>query len=305
MLERLGRLRDAGALSEEEFEAQKADLLSTSPVQQVPANAANAEPGVHPTPNQPRHQPTWDRPKRRASVPAALWMILAVLVVGVGAATIWPMATEDEFSFLVTGTANVRNAPTSEGSDIIGQLAQGEAIFGQLRGSGETQWVEITEGPFAGGFVWEGNLVSEGPDDLLGRGPDNSSQLIEANADQGSWIRGARAEPQGVQTFTAELGDEDQIRRVCTRIAGHTGEGGATMMIAALGRLAEPQHQSVYLEGGLSYRAELTGGDCMMNVRLQGEYAGRQIEESGYCAVTIMDINAAGTPLVVLCESAP
>ena len=199
-LERLAALKSSGALTEAEFEAQKSQLLETSGTTLRPSSTAGdaLEDSVE-EPSYTAVPPSWDRPKRRSSVPAAVWAILVLLVVGAATAFYWPRADDETYSFLVTGSANVRDAPTSDGSVVVGQMAEGDSFLGRVRGSGDEQWVEITDGPLAGGFVWEGNLVVEGPDNPLADygGPEPESaalpdvspelaQIMRANAVRGT-----------------------------------------------------------------------------------------------------------------------
>ena len=171
-LERLMRLRDAGALSEAEFQAEKAKLL------QVPASTAPPEPDIDPLETgssadrgngQRAPTPVWARKKRSVGTAQVVALLCAILVATVGA-TMWLLYRDGEpaYSFVATGPANVRDAPTAEGSDVVGRLAEGDVIVGRVRATGETEWVEVVDGPLSGRFVWAGNLATEGPDEVLG-----------------------------------------------------------------------------------------------------------------------------------------
>lgn len=63
-------------------------------------------------------------------------------------------------SFVVTGTANVRNAPTTEGSDVLSVLEPGDYVTGEwVEGSTDSssQWLHLVDRNL-NGYVWEGNL---------------------------------------------------------------------------------------------------------------------------------------------------
>lgn len=91
-----------------------------------------------------------------------------IWLAGVTAATLTLSACDnvfegDEVTVTVTGTANVRDAATTEGSNVIAKLEAGTELSGE--------WIETGSGPrdrwlefdFNGkkGFVWAGNLDSK------------------------------------------------------------------------------------------------------------------------------------------------
>lgn len=63
----------------------------------------------------------------------------------------------EEAEFVVTGTANVRDYPTSQGSRILKSLSEGTVIRArQVQAfDSESPWYRLTEG----GYIWSGNLV--------------------------------------------------------------------------------------------------------------------------------------------------
>lgn len=81
-----------------------------------------------------------------------------------------------EQTYVTTGTANVRTAPTSDGTPRVGQLAEGTQIRARrVRDAGEdAQWLEILEGPYTGKFAWEGNFQTLAQRD--------AQMALEANA---------------------------------------------------------------------------------------------------------------------------
>lgn len=241
-LERLAALKSSGALTEAEFEAQKSQLLETSGTTSQPSSTAGdpLEDSVEES-SYAATPPSWDRPKRRASVPTAVWAVLVLLVVGAATGFYWPRADDEIYSFIVTGSANVRDAPTSDGSAVVGQLAEGDSFLGRVRGSGDEQWVEITEGPLAGGFVWEGNLVTEGPDDPLSDMPATDTlmdeiqpedstvrELMERHRErQSPWVRVASIAPEHEGRFSmyCEMGGmEFRGNRMTFRYPDQTSE---------------------------------------------------------------------------------
>lgn len=64
----------------------------------------------------------------------------------------------DQEEYLVTGTANIRDFPTSDGTTVIGTFEGGETILArEVRGfDASSQWFKLT----SGGYVWGGNLAS-------------------------------------------------------------------------------------------------------------------------------------------------
>ncbi len=62
----------------------------------------------------------------------------------------------EETWFIVTGTANIRSFPTSEGAVIIGTLQEGDTISAQevQAFDPDSRWYKIMDG----GYVWGGNL---------------------------------------------------------------------------------------------------------------------------------------------------
>ena len=176
-LERLTRLRDSGALSASEFEAEKAhllgrareasvvgdrsgdDLTASSPAETPSADGYEIKAETERT----SAGPVWARKKARMSVTTIALILLSVFVVTL-AASLWFLdqggGTE---RFVANGVVNVRDAPTARDSRVIGRLAGGQAVTGrQVSGEGR-EWIEISEGEHKGGFVWGGNLVGEGP----------------------------------------------------------------------------------------------------------------------------------------------
>lgn len=177
-LERLMRLRDADALSEDEFQAEKKALLEKEAANGViPASSGpSAESTADPLTNvsgsklsDRANTPIWARKKRSHGLVQVVMLIAALFVATLGG-TLWFLNRADQttYSFMATGPANVRDAPSSTEGRVVGQLADGDFVVGEVEGRGDQQWVKVTEGPLRGRFVWAGNLASEGPDDMLG-----------------------------------------------------------------------------------------------------------------------------------------
>jgi hypothetical protein len=112
--------------------------------------------------------PVWAR-KKRAPNAVGIAALLALIFLTTLAAAVWFLnrADNETYSFMATGPANVRDAPTAAEGQVVAQLAEGDFVVGRVEGTGDKQWVEIAEGPLRGRFVWGGNLASEGPDDML------------------------------------------------------------------------------------------------------------------------------------------
>ena len=192
-LERLGRLRDAGALSEEEFQAEKQAIMNgPGDGSSAASSAARTSDQETPVPqdllgplsephaarsDEGSRVPVWARKKRGLS-PLGIAGILALIFLTALGSAMWFLnrAENETYSFMATGSANVRDAPTATEGKVVAQLAEGDFITGRVQGTGEKQWVEITDGPLRGRFVWGGNLASEGPDDMLGGSGDGLAQ---------------------------------------------------------------------------------------------------------------------------------
>ena len=181
-LERLGRLRDAGALSEEEFQAEKQAIMKgPSGGPSVGNSAASSSDEETRAPaellgpmterrsglsSEESRVPVWGRKKRGLS-PWGIAGLVALVFLATFGSAMWFLnrADYETYSFMATGPANVRDQPTATAGRVVAQLAEGDFIAGRVQGSGDTQWVKITEGALRGSFVWAGNLVTEGPDE--------------------------------------------------------------------------------------------------------------------------------------------
>lgn len=178
-LERLGRLRDAGALSDDEFEAHKQAILTgqvARPVQSKP-KLVNPEPepvasgesfvssdaaSAHRTTRATPRSPIWARKKHAPNAFSTAAFIVLIFVATLGG-SLWFLnrPSDDPNSFMAAGPANVRDAPTATQGRVVAKLAEGDSIAGRLQGTGDEQWVEITDGPLRGRFVWAGNLSTQ------------------------------------------------------------------------------------------------------------------------------------------------
>ena len=63
----------------------------------------------------------------------------------------------DETEYFVTGTANIRDFPTSQGTGVIGTLAESERVIArEVRAfDPDSRWLKLT----TGGYVWGSNLA--------------------------------------------------------------------------------------------------------------------------------------------------
>lgn len=109
--------------------------------------------------NDSGYNPSSLSPKGR--VIAIVATILAFLAIGwffIGSSNV-----SEAQSYRVTGTANVRNAPTTEGSEVVSVLQQGDTVTGEwVEGSTDatTRWLRLKwQGSI--GYVWEGNLLAQ------------------------------------------------------------------------------------------------------------------------------------------------
>jgi hypothetical protein len=73
-------------------------------------------------------------------------------------------STQQGGEFRVTSEANVRSNPSVSNSEILGQLDAGNQLEGSwVEGPGGSRWLHISEGPYAGSFLWSGNIVENNP----------------------------------------------------------------------------------------------------------------------------------------------
>lgn len=65
----------------------------------------------------------------------------------------------EEENFRLTGTARLRDLPTTGGSSVIGTFSAGDLLSGKrvVGANGSSQWVRIDRGGSAG-YLWTGNL---------------------------------------------------------------------------------------------------------------------------------------------------
>lgn len=82
----------------------------------------------------------------------------------------------DEEEYRVTGTANIRDFPTSNSTTVVGTFEGGETVFArEVKGfDASSQWFKLT----SGGYVWGGNLVSANASVGAASGPQFPARLI-------------------------------------------------------------------------------------------------------------------------------
>lgn len=118
---------------------------------------------------------------RPSKVPLGLVIGLAILLVGgvIVWLTLGGTETDPPEAFVVTGVANVRSAPTTEGSEVLSTLEPGETISGGwVLGSSDpsSRWLRLA-GHNPEGFVWEGNLaVLDGKDQRISKGDEKQAE---------------------------------------------------------------------------------------------------------------------------------
>lgn len=275
-LERLGRLRDAGALSEEEFQAQKQAILgghdeatgggspARPPFDQEAGTAQDFARATVETPTgRDTGVPVWARKKRGLS-PLGIAALLALIFLTALGASFWFMnrPNNETYSFMATGPANVRESATSKEGRVVAQLAEGEFITGRVKRSGDEQWVEITEGHLQGRFVWAGNLATEGPDDVLADVP------VPGRSNILGWLNSPSIEPGEYSTEA----DQEVILAACNRVNGYTilanGRGENAIydaLLASAGTTFENMSRiaSQVDSGSFGLSASRTGDRCI------------------------------------------
>jgi len=102
----------------------------------------------------------------------------------------------EEGSYLVTGQANIRDFPTSQGTGVIGALVEGETVMAREVQAFDpgSQWLKLTDG----GYVWGRNLSS------LDRGESadahGASEVKFADNIQGRWSDMAKCRGHETET---------------------------------------------------------------------------------------------------------
>lgn len=105
---------------------------------------------------------------------------------GQAASTAEPMATVAAVQLYTITNANIRDRPTTTGSNIIGKLPRGSAISGVLEVSEDgSEWLELSEGK---GFVATVNLIDTQP-----------PEIVQPLGDR-SWVADARIDIYGPAT---------------------------------------------------------------------------------------------------------
>lgn len=128
-----------------------------------------------------------------------LWRILALLILGVGIASlaIYLAAGAKPAGTIaytvVSAHLNVRNRPNVKNSVVLGAIPAGYQFQGRAA-SNAGDWIEITDGKFAGAFVW-----------MAGTGPANNPMPDRAPNPSGA---ATRSLPTGKSTDDALAGQD-------------------------------------------------------------------------------------------------
>jgi hypothetical protein len=145
---------------------------------------------------------------------ASLLVLIALIIV---VALVEPELTPsgrpaEPASFVVAQRTNVRTGPTTEGSEIVGTVAPGDRIQGQVvQDGGEAAWVKISSGRYAGRFVWMRNLESES--ELVAPNAVRNTASLTDEVDLNAAAPSAGVEPLAPEKFTlSALGTGDQKR---------------------------------------------------------------------------------------------
>lgn len=156
-LEKLVRLRDAGLLTQDEFEEQKAKALDLNPVlADVVAPAVDAKPYVKDFVSEDEEQP-------RSRLP---WIISGLVLALLAGFLAWSFLSNGngEVQVVVTTPANARDRPTTEGSQIVARFDPGTKLEGswvQGISSQKTRWLKLVSSNQTL-YIWSGNLSDEG-----------------------------------------------------------------------------------------------------------------------------------------------
>lgn len=304
-LERLMRLRDAGALSEDEFQAEKKALLAKEATNSDMASSREPSAGVtdddsgnasEPNSFGRANTPVWSRTKRsHGRVQGAI--LFTVLFAAVLGGALWFLNQPDQtsYSFMATGPANVRDAPSSTEGRVVGQLAEGDFVTGKIQGAGDKQWVEVSEGVLRGQFIWAGNLAAEGPDEVI-------SPAREANI-EGMAIR-ASLPPGKYSHYSDGSGNstQDQISSVCLgaemRSTRMDSEYRRRPPIPLFG-LSDVEAKFADRSEVASFRTRLDSQQrCVADMRWSGSQDGSSVDARLSCFVTAVEVDGQGTVFV-------
>lgn len=100
----------------------------------------------------------------------------------------------DEMEYYVVGLANIRDFPTSQNTNVIGSLAEGNRVLARevMAFDPDSRWLKLSDG----GYVWGRNLVS------VSNG-ENVAGLAVSPALTGRWTNGNACAGLGQSTFVS------------------------------------------------------------------------------------------------------
>lgn len=244
MLHRLAVLKNAGALNEQEFAEQKAHILETlssdSNVGSRPAALASGQDS-----QQSNVVPDWVKKTQKgrawASPIAASCLALAVVSAGVTSMLMRQPAGK-ESHLLVVAQANVRDAPTSKGSTIVGRLSAGDRVSGTwgVGATNEERWLQLS-GRDRQRYVWGGNLQADPqrrngraevrPTDT-GRSKDDEFYIPPGPLPKWKYLNGTAAKAATIESENAVMIDGERVRI----ILGVAYTGGKTSVLFSTDR---------------------------------------------------------------------
>jgi TolB-like protein len=160
-----------GAVSEQELEVQEAPIpVADTGLDEQYAETESYADDAWNSGEEWSAEEDWDaeddRPSRDYISPGlaprliALGVALALIVAFVGI-TFWPGGSDtvaqeqEDLTYTVIASVNVRSLPTLKGSRVLGKLEAGDTIniVPTLAGA-QPDWVKIKDGPYVGGYVW-------------------------------------------------------------------------------------------------------------------------------------------------------
>lgn len=153
-LERLSKLRQDGGLTDEEFADLKARLLtgSANEERETPPDFASA------IPIYARRRSGRKVSKNALVVGGSAILLICAVVAAWRFDVLAPQGVAQDF--VVTGSnVNLRDDPTSQGSEIVGRARLGETVSGRMAtNDAGAEWLHITEGDHRGSYIWAGNV---------------------------------------------------------------------------------------------------------------------------------------------------
>jgi hypothetical protein len=222
---------------------------------------------------------------------AILAMVAVLALAGCG-----DSAGNGQSTVTVTGTANARDAATTNGSRVISQLAPGTEITGRwvqaAQGSSD-RWFEY-ETNNGKAYVWEGNISEAAPQ----TGPATDQAILPPPP---KFTAGTYAHDHVcLETEDKKCVPSSQWKAMCDQLTGVTKYAGQIVFAPWAG---DPAASYLYDNGGFAgatfkwadfKHANGENGRCVATLSISGTYQGSQVERSKDGAVDLIVVTGDG-----------